>query len=389
MKNLLWLPAWYPNKLLPYDGDFIQRHARAVSLFNKIQVIHVIRDKTGKVTKNIFTETVQDANLNEKIIYYYSPSYSISLFDKVFSTRHYNRIYKNAIKEYIEESVLPTCTHVHVVNKNGLMALWLKRKYKVPFVISEHWTGYLPAPISGFKNMSSIFKSMWKRVVNESAGMSTVSQYLASAINSIQNSVKCTIIPNVVDDNIFSPSVKAEEKTSRFIHISGLDYQKNPEAIIEALAIVRKSNPDFSLSVFGPAKEKLQQLVESCKLTDQVIFYGEVPQKELAKFVQQSDVLILYSRYETFGCVIIEANACGVPAIVSDLPVFHETITEGVNGYFVEGENPEALAKKILWFMNNRNVIDKKKIAATAKEKYNYPGVAKMFDDFYNEKLKD
>ena len=51
-KNILWLPGWYPNILSPYDGDFIQRHARAVALFQKLTVIYIKKDEKGIVTQN-------------------------------------------------------------------------------------------------------------------------------------------------------------------------------------------------------------------------------------------------------------------------------------------------------------------------------------------------
>ena len=115
-----------------------------------------------------------------------------------------------------------------------------------------------------------------------------------------------------------------------------------------------------------------------------VIFHGEVPQAILAGAIQQADALVLYSRYETFGCVLIEANACGVPVIVSDLPVFHETITENINGLFVKGDSPVALANAFEYFYLHKNNFNKNEIAMTAKEKYNYDTVGKEYAAVYS-----
>jgi len=53
MLYVLWLPSWYPNKLDPFDGDFIQRHANAASLHTKVHVIFVKADEEGKITGNL------------------------------------------------------------------------------------------------------------------------------------------------------------------------------------------------------------------------------------------------------------------------------------------------------------------------------------------------
>ena len=45
---VLWLPSWYPNKLAPFDGDFIQRHAKAAALYNDILVIYAVPDEERK-----------------------------------------------------------------------------------------------------------------------------------------------------------------------------------------------------------------------------------------------------------------------------------------------------------------------------------------------------
>jgi glycosyltransferase involved in cell wall biosynthesis len=106
----------------------------------------------------------------------------------------------------------------------------------------------------------------------------------------------------------------------------------------------------------------------------------------LADFVRQSLALVLYSSYETFGCVIIEANTCGIPVVVSDIPVFHETVTEGVNGIFVKPNDPVALAERMIEMIKTHSSFNSNTIAATSS-KYRYEKVGKQFSDWYDEML--
>jgi glycosyltransferase involved in cell wall biosynthesis len=154
-------------------------------------------------------------------------------------------------------------------------------------------------------------------------------------------------VQNVVDTHVFFPMLKIKNNVVQFIHISSLDYKKNIPAIIEAFNLVRKKGYEFRFVIIGPGKQDVIELIEMKSLSKFIEYKNEVPQTELASYLRVSDALILYSHYETFGCVVIEANACGVPAILSDLPVFKEYITENENGILVNTDNPVALADAI------------------------------------------
>jgi glycosyltransferase involved in cell wall biosynthesis len=188
-----------------------------------------------------------------------------------------------------------------------------------------------------------------------------------------------------VDTSIFYPAI-SNHSVIRFIHISSLVKFKNVKAIIQAFAILHKEYPSAILDVFGSEGKELKTIVADLQLEKNIHFHSEVPQQVLADYIRQSIALILYSSYETFGCVIIEANACGIPVIVSDIPVFHETVAEGLNGTFVPANNPEALARRMADVINNHVSFSKQAIEASSL-KYNYKNVGKQFSNWYNEIL--
>jgi glycosyltransferase involved in cell wall biosynthesis len=127
---------------------------------------------------------------------------------------------------------------------------------------------------------------------------------------------------------------------------------------------------------------------ESLALGNSVTFHDEVPQQMLADNMRDSVALILYSDYETFGCVVIEANACGIPVIVSDIPVFHETVKEGVNGFFAEPRNSDALAERMMEIIKMRSSFDSNQISNMTAMKYSYPVIGKKITDWYQQVLK-
>ncbi len=380
--KVLWLASIYPSKLFPYDGDFIQRHARATALFCEIEVLHIVKDDKGRLTDDIKEIVTTDSGLTERIIYYKPVKTSVKIFDRLLSSLKYKSISRAAVKKYITGNGKPHFLHLHVAMKAGLTALWAKRKYNIPYLLTEHWGGYLDEAVPNIKNYNFVYQHYWKKIITGASTTTFVSAYLQNFMIKKYKIGNTLVIPNVVNTVIFYPAEKQATHKIRFIHISTMVYQKNPEAILEALALL-KDEVDFEMLLFGPVTAVQEDLITKLGLQHKVFLKGEVPQEELAKSMQQCDALILYSRFETFGCVLIEANACGIPVIVSELEVFHEIVVEDVNGIFVRGENPGALAEKLRAFVKNRGKFNKDLIARNAAEKYNYKKVGQQFFELY------
>lgn len=381
MKNVLWLASWYPNKLDNFDGDFIQRHAGAVARYCKIHVMYVKKDDKLAAGEHV-TEYKVSGNLTEQIIYYNSQKTGVKVLDKIISQQHYKKYFRNAVTNYISTSGKPDLVHVHVAMKAGVAALWIKKKWSIPFIVSEHWTAYLAKSDRRIEHHPFPFKNILSRVIKNISALTVVSDHLGKSIQQYFPAAQYQVIPNVVDTEIFYPAEKQTAEKIRFIHISTMGYQKNPEAILQALALL-KDEFEFEILLYGTVTEIQEQLISELGIQEKVLLKGEVPQEELAKEMQQCDALILYSRFETFGCVLIEANACGIPVIVSELEVFHEIVEEGVNGVFAAGEDPRALAEKLKQVALQRTNFDKNIIATTTAEKYNYKKVGGQFFSLY------
>ncbi|MEP7255115.1 MAG: glycosyltransferase [Ferruginibacter sp.] len=383
MKNVLWLTSWYPNRMDNFDGDFIQRHARAVSGFCKVHVIYVVKIK-DKLTQPGVEEKLA-GNLTEQIIYYKPIQTGIKLLDKFLSQQKYNNLYRKAITTYINTKGKPGCVHVHVALKAGLAALWAKKKWNIPFIVTEHSTVYLPEADERIENFSALYQNWLLQIMKKASLVTVVSDQLGKAIQKYFPFVNYIVLPNVVDTSIFFSVPKQVSNDLQLIHVSNMNYQKNTEAILQAMQLLKQNNVTFKMELFGPANAALHEMIISLGLQNHVTLKGEVLQPELAKAMQRSDVLVLYSRYETFGCVLIEANACGIPVIVSDIEVFHELIQEGNNGIFVQGNDPVALAEKLTSFSMQENSFDKNTIAETTAAKYNFDKVGQQFVDLYNK----
>lgn len=386
-RKIVWLCSWYPDKTEPYNGDFVKRHAEAVSAFCDLHVIHVVRDKEGMVTKSVKTEEVT-GSFTETIIYYYVPVTGIGLLEKFLSQQWHEKLYRRAVESYIAQNGLPDLVHVHMGMKAGTTALWMKKKYKVPYVVSEHWSGFLDNAEEQFSKTPRRFQKTWTGIIQNAAGVCAVSEVLAAGLKKNFEGLNPVVIPNVVNTKIFYPDVQQQSSAFQFVHVSGMQPLKNPQLIVSAFQKLLESFPAARLNMIGGKDDQLISFVKENGLEHAITFYDEIPQPELAEFVRQSVALILFSSYETFGCVIIEANASAVPVIVSDIPVFHETVNEPFSGYFAKPGDTESLMAAMKKAIAEKDHYDKEKLASATAAKYAYPAVGKRMVDWYEQVLK-
>ena len=378
MRHILYLPSWFPSRRYPYPGDFIKRHAESASLYNRITVFFTAIDETIKEPELV----EEKINENFFVYIYYYPSLKGILSPVINGIKRYSALRKMYTKVFADSS--PDLVHVHVAYPAGLFALYLKKRKGLEYIISEHDGIYMP----GYDNYhipGQFEKKMVQVIYKNAKKIHAVSKSLADALVGLKLAdTKPIVIPNVVNIDVFKFREKERSKTFSFIHISSLINQKNPEGMFQALSLVKKKRNDFVLKIIGPAKEKFKDMIRDLSLEKEVIFIGEIPYADVAKEIGNSDAMIHFTRYETFGCVIAESLCCGVPVIVSDLDVTRELITNGVNGLLVTESEVNDLANKILYFMETRFQTNSKQVAEESQQKFNYDRVGKMFDNMYN-----
>jgi glycosyltransferase involved in cell wall biosynthesis len=381
LKKVLWLVSWYPNRLDNFDGDFIQRHARAVALYCKVHVIYVKKDGSLKPGTSE-AEKFESNNLLEEIIYYNSPGTGIKLLDKFLSYKSYKKHYTDAINKYINELGKPPVVHVHVAMKAGLAALWMKEKWNIPFIITEHWTAYHKQAFPSVYDYNPVFRKLHKKVLKEAEILLPVSKNLGQTINLFLPGTPYQVIPNVVNTAVFNYQPSSQIKF-RFIHISYMNFQKNPEGIFIAAQLLKNRGYDFELLMLGNENDSLTALANKYGLLPDTVFFKKaVPYTDVAGFIQNASAFLLFSRFENLPCVLLEALCCGLPVICSNVGGIAEVVN-AENGILIESENTAALANAMQKMIDEYRHYNKEKIAADASAKYNYATVGRLIADFY------
>jgi glycosyltransferase involved in cell wall biosynthesis len=378
-KKILWLCSWYPSEADPFNGDFVQRHAKAAALFNDIHVIHV----GGSATINAQVGSlIQKENLTEHVIVYKSKKGIIGRF---YNHLLWRKLFKQAVEDYINENGKPDLVHVHVPVKAGLIALWVKRKYNILYLVTEHWAIYHSENRNNLSKRSRLFKQVLKSIIKNSALLTPVSDNLGGLINKNVYAKPYKVIPNTVNTDFFNyNNQQPPVEKFRFIHVSNLTYQKNAETIVQVFAKLASEMRNIELVIAGPASTGFAESVSSTGLLNQSIWLmGEISYEQVAEEMKRSHALILFSRYENLPCVVVEALCCGLPVISTPVGGIPEHLNRE-NSILVESENTNQLADAIIDMVNNYSRFNRKQIATSGQNKFSFPAIGKRLTELYN-----
>jgi len=157
-----------------------------------------------------------------------------------------------------------------------------------------------------------------------------------------------TVVSNGMDLKRFTGKVKSLNKEApKLLHVGRISYEKNCDVVINAFKLILESFPQATLTIIGegPAIESLQRQAEHLEIQSSVIFTGFVPNAELHNVYPKYDLFLTASTMETQGLVVLEAIACGVPAVGVDSFALPELIQDGKNGYIAPPFDVKRLAE--------------------------------------------
>ena len=164
------------------------------------------------------------------------------------------------------------------------------------------------------------------------------------------NEQQLSVIANGVDVDRWQPDAAARRKVrdsmgigDRFLWLAvgRLEPVKNYPALLNAFARTEETARLMILGT-GPLEGELKRMTEALGLSQRVHFAGFQPQ--VGQWMQAADGIVLSSRYEGLPMVLLEAGACGVPAVVTDVPGTREVIVHGETGWLVPAGDPGGLA---------------------------------------------
>lgn len=380
--HILFIASWYPNRNATALGNFIQRHAQAAALNNKISVVYASAEKNMEEGEIEIAEK-HSGNLSEYIVYYGKVKSSLPILSKLKKRDAYRHAIKSGIEKAKKISDAFDLIHVHVIWPAAVAVLPILNKLNVPLLISEHWSGYLPED-GNYKGV--IQKNISKQLAEKAEHITVVSKRMEDAMRSHGLGKSFSLLPNTVDTGIFNPKPETQNpKQLNLLHVSMLvDREKNISGLLGVMNEL-KDHSDIHLTIIGdgPEKNQHEELAKQFHILDKTVsFIGFRSPTEIAGEMQKANALIMFSHFEGMPVTIIEAQCCGLPVIATRTGSIPEMVNES-QGIIVEPGDESALQNAILQMKEKRNQYSPTKISEQAISKYSLTSIGKTLNELY------
>lgn len=366
-------------------GDTQKRHTMYAKY---VESIHIIIQcvkrpnlKTQKLAENLF---IYPTNSSSRIKAVYD-SYKIA-----------SRICKNHQIDLITTQDPFTC---------GFVGYLLKRKYKLPLNIQMHSDIFDNKYWLRERRYNRLFNFMGKRLICKAdtlrIGTSREKEKLTQKweikpdrIYLLPVVVDITKFINPLDENI-REQFKAKGFEKIVLFVGRLVYPKDLATLLKAAKIVIDNQPKvlFIIVGDGPDKGNLEMLSKSLRISNNVIFTGEISRDEVPKYFCSCDLFTLSSIYEGTSRVLVEAVASGKPIVTTNIAGVDDIVINEKTGFIVEPKDFQKLAEKIIYLLKHPKVVEEmgrtgfEHITRIFNEKKMIEGLIKMWEETARCKL--
>jgi D-inositol-3-phosphate glycosyltransferase len=255
---------------------------------------------------------------------------------------------------------------------SGRVGNWAQDHWRVPHIISFHTLGAAKNDTLGVEQEPELRVATERHLAKIChrilAGTKREKEQLMSYYGALPDSIG--VVPCGVNLNLFHPvdKVKARQQLgfdhneSLMLYVGRFAPSKGADRLLAAMAYLRKL-PRMRLLIVGgdghhtPEVQNLHKLSRELGIKDNVTFVGRIKQDRLPTYYNAADILVVPSRYESFGLVALESLACGTPVVTTPVGAVDNILREGETGHVVQNGSPRSLADGIKAHISGRNTF--------------------------------
>jgi glycosyltransferase involved in cell wall biosynthesis len=379
--HILFLSRWYPSRVDPMSGLFIQKQAEALAATHRVTVVHVQPDPCCQDAFE--TELATEKNVGVIRVYYRlrkSTFFGTAIFGNLV---RYILAWRKGIR--LIRKMRIDIVHAHILTRTGVIGYWLARRSGKPLILSEHWSRYFPEQdwFNGWFR-----RSLTRFIFARAHAVIAVSEKLKQAMQShrLHNS-NWHIVPNIVEPGLFFPETDSGPLPGKcIVHVSCFNEKsKNISGFLEAVQLVRQNRTDFHCLLVGegPDLDQVKRKAEDLGLTrDCVEFTGMKTGNDLAAIYRKAGFTVISSRFETFGTVVIESIACGTPVVSTAVGIAPEIVSEK-NGILVQSHDPRALGEAISQMIDRCSRFNRADVSGTVGKRFTPESVGRQLTEVY------
>jgi L-malate glycosyltransferase len=373
--KILVLTHSYPELNLKWRGVFVQEQVKALSKVHEVFVVYFKVDYSHFAPFSNYTFLKkQSGRITE-----YEVTISKS-FPVITQAKYLSNTYRFIEKEILTQEMIDII-HCHFSYPAGFLGTIIQKRKKIPCIITEHtW-------IKKYFR-SRIHKQCVLYALKNSSGVISVSIALKDDI-ALFCRRNVYVIPNVIEVDKFYLSEKQDHETLNIGILGGMgNYRKGLDILIKSVSLLKDMDLMVHIGGDGILLEKFKKLAKESGVFEKCKFYGEILTEDIPGFYSRLDVFVLASRDETFGVVVVEAMASGLPVIATDCGGPKEIITRDT-GLLVEKENPAELARAIKYISENLHLYNRDSIRKYTEEKFGQMSFVESVTHFYQDVLRE
>ena len=393
MINVLVLSRNYPNAVLPLIGPWVQQWAKFTLSECQVRAVAPVpyypRFLPGPVEFRRFSQ-IPSQELADGIEvshprFFTGPGYSTHTLD---ADAYFLGVRKTIDRLWREQPF--DLIHAHFIYPDGVAGARLAQRYDVPLVVTEHafWHPWL---------------DQYPRVRRQAVGAAKTIAFHIAVSQSVRRSIsrftgeneRLRVIPVGVNIERFTPLPDGEKPDPHSILFVGRIHEtKGVDVLLRAMRLLADRNPAVRLSLVGGSfyrptqirEERLKHMAEELGLSEHVRFLGIQSPDQVAETMRRSSLLVLPSRRETLGAVLIEALACGIPVVATRCGGPEDVVNDSV-GMLVPNEDPSSLADAMEIVLKQREEYDPRVLRQYAAERFSWQTVAAQTIDLYRSAL--
>lgn len=347
--HVLLLPSSYPTVASPVAALFCRDQARAVVASGaRVGVVYADRRSLRTLSPRALREQHGQTEMTVEGGVTTIRWFGWNLPHREASGHLFRSMAVRLVGRYIKRHGMPDLIHAHGAVWAGAAASQASERYGIPYVLTEHSSGYQLGEIRGEA-------AAWAGLAyRKAARVVAVSRSLSAAIAPFGATPEAVeVIGNVVDTDFFliPERVRRPAGRTRFLCLAQLQPAKGVDLLLRSFARAVAGRDRATLEIGGGNRgwDELRTLAAELGIANRVTFLGQLSRDEVREALWRADALVVSSYVETFGVVLAEAMATGLPVITTRCGGAQDIVSEDL-GQLVPVGDESALSQAMLAF---------------------------------------
>lgn len=387
MRNILHISGMWPNKVELHNGIFVRELVDNQSKYGHRKYFAFVPSKVYRndfsLRENLRMITVHDPFEGHDVSWgWYPPTIKVSHLKSI--NLEFGRLMLIGRLAGIIKRHVVGLVHAHVPLIDGLLALELKRKLNIPYVLHCH-SGedrkYCLEDSELRALVTDVFRNASGVIANSSRTLTLVKRCIG------QFSGVAKVIPFGVEANELSVYSRQENTNIKVVGVGNLTKQKRFDLLLQAMTKSRfQDRMELTIIGEGPERASLERLAHDFGIDPQVTFRGLLANWEVRNELIRHDIFVLPSVNEGFGVVYLEALAAGIPTIGVKGQGCEDIAAKGEGILLAEPDNIADLTAKIDFLIDQPDVRLRmgQEGKRVVREWYSWPDIVREYDGLYD-----